>query len=236
MGHVEDLRFRGWTITSDEELGCGGLHETVRRLFFNERVLPPDPDTGGPVKTRYRNKDLLHYRRGAMLRVADTIHPRYARIRVPEPPGWRAIPRFRWLDAGVHAARLACELLRMVPPEDEHPEGTFGLHGFRSFDDVVAGPHEDGFEFGGTYVIARDGGGGVSYLHDMDGRVVLEHQLQPGEILLFHERRPGQGPVFLHGATPLEAGGQRDALVIQFDAPEDLDAAAAERADMGGIW
>src|SRR5882672_3147084 len=119
MGHVEDLRDHGWTITSDTELGCAGLHETVRRLFFNEQALPPQPDVDGPVKTRYRNKDLLHYRRvgGGQVAVADTTHSRYARIRVPEPPGWRAIPRFRWLDAGWRASVLAYQLLRMVPAE-----------------------------------------------------------------------------------------------------------------------
>ena len=56
---------------------------------------------------------------------------------------------------------------------------------------------------------------------------VLDYQLQPGEILLFHDAS------FMHGATPLEGPvgkRHRDALVIQFDAPEDLVAAAEERA------
>src|SRR6185437_13560437 len=118
MGHAEDLRDRGWIITSDAELGCPGLHQVAGRLFFNEQALPPEPDVDGPVKTRYRNKDLLHYRRiGGQVMIADTVHAKYARIRVPEPPGWREIPRFRWLDAGVRAAHLACQLLGMVPEE-----------------------------------------------------------------------------------------------------------------------
>jgi hypothetical protein len=238
MGHQEDLRERGFTIATEDELGFPGLHEKIAGAFFNTDALPPRPDIEGPVPTRYRNKDFMHYRRtGEAVGLRETSDDRYARIRVDGSPPWRPIPRFRWTDVP-GAAEVAAALLRMVPAEDRHEEGTFGLHGFRSFRQVVAEPHADGFEFGGTYVVGRTTGGAVSYLYDMrqDGKLVLEHQLQPGEMLLFHERHPGQPPMFLHGATALDEGGHRDALVIQFDAPEDLTAAADERADLGGAW
>ena len=237
MGHLEDLRGQGWTIASEDEFGLTGLHKAIGEAFFNEAALPPRPDIEGPVPTRYRNKDFMHYRRiGQALDLRETSADRYARIRIDGNPPWRPIPRFRWTDVP-GAAGLAVALLNMVPDEDRHPEGTFGLHGFRSFSQVVAEPHADGFEFGGTYVVDRTAGGAVSYLYDLrqDRKQVLEHQLQPGEILLFHERYPGQDPMFLHGATQLD-GGHRDALVIQFDAPEDLTAAAEERADLGAAW
>ena len=237
MGHVDDLRDRGWTLASEDDLGFPGLHKQIGAAFFNEAALPHRPDIEGPVPTRYRNKDFLHYRRtGQALELRETTADRYARIRVDGNPPWRPIPRFTWTTVP-GTAELTAALLNMVPEEDRHPQGTFGLHGFRSLDRVVAEPHADGFEFGGTYVIDRTGGGAVSYLYDLrqDRRQVLEHQLQPGEILLFHERYPGREPMFLHGATPLD-GGRRDALVIQFDAPEDLTAAAEEHADMGGVW
>lgn len=238
MSHLDDLRERGFTIASEDELGYPGLHELIGEAFFSETALPPVPDISGPVPTRYRNKDFMHYRRlGQALDLRETSDNRYARIRIPGDPPWRPIPRFRW--TGVPgAAEVAAALLNMVPEEDRHEDGTFGLHGFRSFSQVVAEPHADGFEFGGTYVVGRTTGGAVSYLHDLrqGGKRVLEHQLQPGEILLFHERYPGQEPMFLHGATALEPGGHRDALVIQFDAPEDLLAAAEEKQDLGGVW
>jgi hypothetical protein len=122
----------------------------------------------------------------------------------------------------------------MIPPEQRHPEGAFGLHCFRSFAEVVNGPHADGFEFGGTYVVERTAGGAVSYLN-RGGTRVLDHQLQPGEVLLFHEHFPDQPPMFTHGATPLEPGGYRDAIVLQIDAPEDLEAVAMEKADLGNV-
>ena len=237
MGHLEDLRERGWTIASEDEFGLHGLRKAIGAAFFTEAALPHRPDVEGPVPTRYRNKDFMHYAwAGEHLALRETSDARYARIRVDGSPPWRLVPRFRWTDVP-GAEVLARELLAMIPGEDRHQSGTFGLHGFRSLDKVVAQPHADGFEFGGTYVIDRTRGGGVSYLYDLrqDRKQVLEHQLQPGEILLFHERYPGQPPMFLHGATPLD-GGHRDALVIQLDAPEDLTAAAEERADLGSAW
>lgn len=237
MSHLDDLRDRGWTLASEDEFGLAGLHKLIGEAFFTAAALPPRPDVEGPVPTRYRNKDFMHYRRiGQALELRETSADRYARIRVPGDPPWRPVPRFRWTYVP-GAAEMAAELLNMVPDEDRHPEGTFGLHGFRSLDKVVAEPHADGFEFGGTYVIARTGGGAVSYLYDQrqGGKLALEHQLQPGEILLFHERYRDQEPMFLHGATPLD-GGHRDALVIQFDAPEDLAAADEEKRDLGGAW
>src|SRR6185437_5978664 len=206
MSHADDLRERGWMIATEDELGYPGLHKAIAEAFFTEAALPPRPDVEGPVPTRYRNKDFMHYRRiGQAIGLVETSADRYARIRIPGNPPWRPIPRFRWT-AVPGAAEVAAALLNMVPDEDRHPEGTFGLHGFRSFSQVVAEPHADGFEFGGTYVVDRTKGGAVSYLYDLrkGGKLVLEHQLQPGEILLFHERYPGQEPMFLHGATPLD--------------------------------
>lgn len=234
--HQEDLRTRGFTIATEDDLGVPGLRHSIADAFFNERALPPVPDTDGPVKTRYRSKDFMHYRWDAgALRLRETSHGRYARIGTGEH--CRRIPRFRWCDVpgAEHVARM---LIAMVPPEERHASGTLGLHGFRSLDEVVSGAHHDGFELGGTYVIERTCGGAVSYLYDMrqGERQVLDHQLQPGEILLFRERYRGGDHLFLHGATPLEGAGYRDALVIQLEAPEDLDAARDEAAQTGSVW
>jgi hypothetical protein len=232
--HQMDLRVRGFTLTSEDEMDLPGFHQRVVETFFNEQALPPVPDAYGPVATRYRNKAVIHYRwTNNALELKEISDARYATIGTGEQT--RQVPWFRWLslDGAEHFTRC---LLGMVPPEDRHAEGAFGLHCFRSFAQVVGGPHADGFEYGGTYVADRTTAGGVSYLINIYGKQVLDYQLQPGEILLFHERNAGGPPLFTHGATGLEGEGRRDAMVIQFEAPEDTQATEAEKRDLGGVW
>ncbi len=215
----DDLRAQGWTLTSDAELGLPGLHKVIHPAVFVPEVLVPRPDAGGPVPDRYRIKDMAHYRwEDGSVVLREVTEDRYARV--DDRPG---VPRFRFF--AVPGARdLAAALLGLIPPEMRHGSGTFGTHAFRSFNDVVNSPHRDGFEYGITYVIDRIGEGAVSYLY-RDGREVLSHQLQPGEILLFRDAD------FLHGATPLEGEPRRrDALIMQMDAPEDHKAAELEAA------
>lgn len=233
--HHDSFRQRGFTITNEAEMFLHGLRHSIVKEFFNEATLPPVPDTAGPVKTRYRNKDIIHYRwNGDELQLKRISAAKYARIGTGA--GSREVPWFQWLslDGTEHVTR---SLLSMVPPEWRHPRGTFGLHCFRSFDSVVDGPHVDGFEFGGTYVVELTTGGAVSYIYDIaTGAQLLDYRLLPGDILLFHEHFPGTNAIVKHGATALEPSGYRDALVLQIDAPEDLEAAAAEESDLGGIW
>lgn len=231
----DELLNCGFTVTSEHDMLLHGFRASVLAAFFNEEALPPVPDAYGPVATRYRNKAIVHYRwtGDGELELKEISDARYAIIGTGEAT--RTVPWFRWLslDGAEHFTR---SLLRMVPPGHRHPEGTFGLHCFRSFSQVVGGPHTDGFEFGGTYVVERTAGGGVSYLYNAAGHQVLDYQLQPGEILLFHEHFPNEGAMFLHGATGLSGEGRRDAMVLQIDAPEDLQAAAMEKNDLGSIW
>jgi hypothetical protein len=90
----------------------------------------------------------------------------------------------------------------------------------------VTRPHRDNEEFIILYVLDRVGDGAETYLYrpeDVaeDGRPiaepVLQQQLNPGDIIIFDDKR------FRHGATPLVApvGGQaqRDALVCTVDYP-----------------
>src|SRR6185437_9720747 len=93
MSHADDLRERGWMIATEDELGYPGLHKAIAEAFFTEAALPPRPDVEGPVPTRYRNKDFMHYRRiGQAIGLVETSADRYARIRIPGNPPWRPIP------------------------------------------------------------------------------------------------------------------------------------------------
>lgn len=221
-GHAHpDLRERQFTVTSDAELGFPGLRDVIGERLFRRDVLVPVADEGGPVRDRYRIKDVMRYRRdGEKITLAEIAEDRNALVRLEH------VPRFRFLDVP-GCEGFAEALLNLIPPEFRHEEGTFGVHCFRSFTSVVDQPHQDGFEYGIAYVVSREGGGAVSYLDMLGTRErVLERQLQAGELVLFRDS------AFLHGATPLEGPSpRRDALVIQFDAPEDLQGAAMELAE-----
>jgi 2OG-Fe dioxygenase len=220
----DDMRGQQYTIVTEDELGFPGLRFRVLHEIYRPEVLHPAADTGGPVPDRWRAKDFLHYRwDGGHCFLTETSADRYAGLGVPR----RAVPRLHWLSVA-GGAEMAAAQLAMIPPEMRREAGTWGVHAFRSFSDVVNAPHQDGFEYGITYVLDRTGDGAVSYLFDPAGEQVLDHQLRPGEILLFRDS------AFTHGATPLEGttAKRRDALVIQFDAPEDLIAAEDERRDL----
>lgn len=212
-----DLRDRHYTITSDTELGFPGFAKAIIERFYGPDVLTQQGDTQGPVADRWRAKDMCLYSWGDSGCWLTSVAEEY--VRIGTRPSARQVPRLDFLSLpGAYA--FVAALLALVPPEQRRPRGTFGVHAFRSFGQVVNGPHQDGFEFGITYVLDRVGGGAVSYLIQ-GGQHVLDYQLQPGEILLFRDSE------FSHGATALDGDGpHRDALVIQFNAPEDLEAAA----------
>jgi hypothetical protein len=219
----DELRRQQFTIVTEDELGVPGVRREILRRVYTPAVMEPVPDLAGPVKDRYRIKDMAHYTRGAgeYVSLRETSQDRFARLGTGA--GVRSCPRFRWLDVP-GAAPLTQALLNTVPPEQRHPAGVFGVHAVRSFTHVVDGPHQDLFEWGMAYVLDMKGSGARSYLYRLpDREQVLDHQLQPGEILLFLDA------CFLHGATALE-DGCRDALIMQFEAPEDIEAAREEMA------
>jgi 2OG-Fe dioxygenase len=220
----DDMRERQYTIVTEDELGFPGMRFRVLAEIYRPAVLIPAADAGGPVRDRWRAKDFLHYRwAGSTCSLTETSADRYARLGHPG----RVVPRLHWLSVP-GGLEMAAVQLSLIPPEWRHEAGTWGVHAFRSFSNVVDQRHQDGFEFGITWVLDRVGDGAVSYLFDLDDNQVLDHQLQPGEILLFKDA------AFTHGATALEGttAKRRDALVIQFDAPEDLIAAQEEQRDL----
>ncbi|MGD0245837.1 MAG: 2OG-Fe dioxygenase family protein, partial [Streptosporangiaceae bacterium] len=140
-------------------------------------------------------------------------------------PGQREHARVELLK-DPEAEKLVRAFLDLVPPSRRQPTGTFGVNLFRTFTNVVTNPHHDNEEFIIIYVVDRVGDGAETYLYrpeDVaeDGQPiaepVLRQQLNPGDIIIFDDKR------FKHGATPLvnPVGGQahRDALVCTVDYP-----------------
>lgn len=215
---ASELASRNFTILSEHDLLLSGLRLEILKHCYRPEVLPPVGDTRGPVKDRYRAKDMCIYRRrGDTTEILPVTDDSLMQLGTGENARTAAHAPFFKIPG---CSELVKWLLALIPEEDRHSEGTWGVHTFRSFSNVVDGPHQDGFEYGGVYVLDLIGTGARSYLRRINGGQELDYQLQPGQILLFKDSE------FLHGATALEGNPcRRDALVIQFDAPEDVEAA-----------
>ncbi len=215
------LSRQGYALTSDREIGLpGGFRDSFRGAYFNNSVLRRDP--GDMPADRERARDVIRYRwrdDGLHLEEHDTIMIT-DRSGIP---GERSHKRVRLLD-DQQAEKLVRTFLSLVPPSRRQYDGTFDVNLFRTFTNVVSGPHCDDEQFCLIYLLSRVGGGAETYLYDASdvpdrgepiGEPVYRHQLNPGEIIIFEDRR------FKHGATPLRAPrgrtAVRDAVVCTVD-------------------
>ncbi len=211
------LASQGYVLTDDQEIGLPEeFRENFRQAYFNEKVLRHDPGDFPVDRLRARDVIRYHWREdGLQLREHERItitdragiagereHSRVLLLRNPQ------------------AEELIRAFLGLVPAARRQADGTFGVNLFRTFTDVVTTPHHDNEEFIVLYVLNRVGGGAESYLYrsgdDPDSRPpVLRHQLDPGQILIFEDKR------FKHGATPLQStpdgNARRDVLVCTVD-------------------
>ena len=217
------LDSRGYVVTSDRSLGLPKeFRPNFSAAYFNSETLRHDE--GDWPADRLRARDVVHYewygdhvdlQRHDVITITDR-----AGI-----PGQREHVRVELLK-DPDAENLVRTFLELVPPHRRRPRGTFGVNLFRTFTNVVTRPHRDNEEFIILYVLDRVGDGAETYLYrpeDVaeDGQPiaepVLRQQLNPGDIIIFDDKR------FQHGATPLvdPVGGQaqRDALVCTVDYP-----------------
>jgi hypothetical protein len=217
------LDSRGYVVTSDRSLGLPeDFRPNFSAAYFNDDTLRHD-EGDWPVD-RLRARDVIHYEW-----FEDHVNlQRHDVITITDRagiPGKREHARVELLKDS-EAENLIRALLEVVPPHRRQSEGTFGVNLFRTFTNVVTKPHHDNEEFIIIYVLDRVGDGAETYLYrpeDVaeDGQPiaepVLRQQLNPGDIIIFDDKR------FQHGATPLipPVGGraQRDALICTIDDP-----------------
>lgn len=215
------LDSQGYVVTNDRAIGLPEkFRNNFRQAYFNRSVLHRDP--GDRPVDRERARDVIRYQwRDDGLHVQE-----YETITITDRAGIagkRDHSRVRLLD-DPQAAELVRAFLRLVPPSRRQADGTFGVNLFRTFTNVVSSPHCDNEQFCLIYLLNRVGDGAETYLYqagDVTGQgeptagPVFMHQLKPGEIIIFEDKR------FKHGATPLVAppGGtaMRDALVCTVD-------------------
>ena len=236
------LTARGYALTNDRSIGLPEkFRQNFRDAYFNPWTLRHD-EGDWPVD-RQRARDVVQYR----WHDGDLHLDRHDSITITDRadiPGKREHARVELLKDG-QAVDLLHAFLGLVPPDRRQPAGTFGVNLFRTFTNVVTKPHYDNEEFIIIYVIDRIGGGANTHLYlpddvTEDGRVtgaaVLEQQLNPGDIIIFEDRR------FKHDASPLinppDGTAMRDALVCTVDyqntylAPPANDVADAVIVDL----
>jgi 2OG-Fe dioxygenase len=217
-----DLAAQGYALTSDRAIG---LPEECRQNFCDAYFNKPETlrhDEGDIPADRERVRDVIRYQwHDADLRVR-----RHDSITITDRadiPGKREHSRVELLE-DAQAKELIQAFLHLVPPDQRQSDGTFGVNLFRTFTNVVTKPHHDNEEFIVIYVIDRIGDGAETRLYragdvtdggQVTGAAVLKQQLNPGDIIIFDDKR------YKHDASPLvnPPGGsaRRDALVCTVD-------------------
>jgi len=212
----------GFALTTESDIGlpvkCG---KNLQGSYFDSGLLKHDD--GDKPDDRERARDVIYYEWND----SELSLEEYETIAIwdrSEIEGERIHTRIELLQ-DPQAKELIETFLSLVPEDRRRPRGTFGVNLFRTHTDVVSKPHQDEEEFIILYVLDREGDGAESYLYKYDeqagagedGEQVLRQQLNPGELMIFEDRR------FKHGATPLTPppGGRakRDVLVCTVDFP-----------------
>jgi hypothetical protein len=221
------LADRGYLLVSDQLIGLPkNFRQTFLDTYFNAGVLRHD-DGDWPAD-RKRARDVIRYQ----WRDGDLDLQEHETITITNRagiPGKRDHQRVRVLEDPL-GEQFVRTLLSLVPLDRRQADGTSGINLFRTFTDVVTKPHRDDEEFIIIYVLDRIGDGAVSYLYQAGGdsvavQPVFQHQLNPGEILMFDDER------FIHDVSELKARedgqAQRDVLVCTVDYPSTYLSEAA---------
>jgi hypothetical protein len=212
---------QGYALTNDQAIGLPEkFRKNFRKTYFNNLVLRHD--AGDLPIDRKRARDVIRYQwqdDGLQLQEHETI----TITDRADIAGKRTHARVKLL-GDPQAEALIRAFLGFVPPDKRQVDGTFGVNLFRTFTKIVTKPHHDHEQFVILYVLNRIGGGAETYLYnpgdvteqgEPTAEPVLSHQLNPGEIIIFEDKR------FKHGATPLEAlpgeTAMRDVLVCTVD-------------------
>ncbi len=218
----KEVTKHGFALTTESDIGlpvkCG---KNLQGTYFDSGLLKHDK--GDRPHDRERARDVIYYEWND----GELSLEEYETIAIwdrSEIEGERIHTRIELLQ-DPQAKELIKTFLSLVPEKRRRPRGTFGVNLFRTHTDVVTKPHQDEEEFIILYVLDRKGDGAESYLYKYDeqagagevGEQVLRQQLNPGELMIFEDRR------FKHGATPLTPppGGRakRDVLVCTVDFP-----------------
>jgi 2OG-Fe dioxygenase len=219
----QDITEYGYALTTEWDIGlplkCG---KNLRETYFDGGQLRCDKGDRPHDRERARDVILYEWSDGKL------ALEEYETIAIWDRSGIKGerIHKRIELLQDRQARDLIETFLSLVPEDRRQSRGTFGINLFRTHTDVVTKPHQDEEEFVILYVLDREGDGAESYLYQHDereaddeevGELVLQKQLNPGDLMIFEDSR------FKHGATPLTppSGGRakRDVLVCTVDFP-----------------
>jgi len=209
----EQLDRVGYLIATDAELGVPFGTHLADNFFTSEQLRRYDGDMPAD---RLRARDVVRYNRfGDDLDLAE-----HDTVELPDRDNPMRIRLFDQTEVlkDEKFVALVKTLLNLVPKRRRKAAGTFGINMFRTFTDVVTKPHHDEEEYVIVYVVAKTANGGrTQLLHNECDDIILERELQPGQLLMFRD------DMFRHSATTLEAtaekGAHRDALICTVDYP-----------------
>jgi hypothetical protein len=201
----------GYASCTDKDLGMESeLREHILDRYYNDALRSSLPRVRDVPTDRERVRDVVRYAwTGPVLGLAE--HDTTALINRGDQPGVRQYHRIMALDDPILKGWIEI-LISLVPPDFRRASGTCGFNLMRTRTLVVTKPHRDDEDFVITYVLARVGEGAESQLFDPEAKkVVSAIQLEPGQLLIFDDRR------FLHSVTPLSPQSDmptcRDALI-----------------------
>lgn len=216
-----ELAGQGYALASDRSIGLPEkFRQNFRDTYFNPWTLRHD-EGDWPVD-RQRARDVIRYHwSGTYLHLQH--HDSITITDRAGIPGKREHSRVELLE-DAQAVEMIRAFLHLVPPNRRQPDGTFGINLFRTFTNVVTKPHYDNEEFIIIYVIDRIGEGAETHLYhpgdvtdhgQVTGPAVLEHQLNPGDIIIIEDR------LYKHDTSPLinppDGSAKRDALICTVD-------------------
>jgi 2-oxoglutarate-Fe(II)-dependent dioxygenase family protein len=217
----ENVTGHGFALTTEWDIGLPvKCAKNLRETYFDGGQLRHDEGDRPHDRERARDVILYEWNNGKL------ILEEYETIAIWDRSGIKGerIHKRIELLQDPQAREFIETFLSLVPEKRRQPRGTFGVNLFRTHTDVVSKPHQDEEEFIFLYVLDREGDGAVSYLYNYDkqnmgaeeiGGQILRKQLNPGDLMIFEDRR------FKHGATPLTPppGGRakRDVLVCTVD-------------------
>jgi hypothetical protein len=203
-----DLIKHGYALVSESDVDCLARVRRHMIQYFSGNILKrPGNDT--PVD-RERARDVILYQWNDSLDSVRLTESNHAIVR--RPNGDRDEYARIWLLKHSIGHEFATTILSFIPPCWRQRSGALGVNLLRTFTDVVTKPHQErSGQFVGIWVIDKFGEGAETFLYDYftPGRLVFEHVLQPGDLIIFNDE------LFLHGATPLKpvnGHAQRDAV------------------------
>ena len=221
LSAIQNLQTKGYCILRDSDLGFSQKDRASINAFYDETVLQNDLPNVYPVD-RLRARDVVRYR----CQEKKVFIAEHSSIRIKTPKETlgnhphevvREYKRTFLLDEPAFR-RIIEHLLQMVPPEERQSQGTIGVNLFKTFSDVVSGPHQDGVQFVGIYIPDKNCTGSettLSAIGDPD-ETVFRRSLEAGDFLIFRDKD------FVHSVSPLKpptnnAAMYRNALILTVD-------------------